>query len=677
MNRIGDKPRAIVIVLLVVVAGIGAWLSDAGAVTCPDATNKGTLPLGGGFQDLEVTGPCVVAGTTGTDAALYQYGNVNIYVTNPVAPNALAYLKFADKKINFWAHSILVENKGQLLAGVAAPSGPAEKPLGTAGGLLNIYIWGKNTDAPIKCKSPGGLCGVDSTIWNSNSDPKSTPTITKNLPGGVDDYFYNYNFMSFGTGKDANSFFGSKVIAVSFGGTMKFAGARGASYMIGADTPSNTGTSWVRLNKSLDPQDKEMVVKGLVDWQKGDHIVITSTDYIPGHAEELVVQFASQNPDKTTTVRFINAKATVSGVAYYHNGEKYNLSATGRLDPKTITALGYSTVETRAAVGLLSRSIQIQSAGDMAGELFPDEKSSVQPNYFFGAHSVVRQGFAAYRIQGVSFYQMGQGGEIAHYPVHFHMVRKAPNDTYVKDCSVWDSMTRWITLHATQNVTLQRNVGYKSIGHGYYIEDGAEANNRLYANLGVLARPAIKNAMVNARNVPGILVAPNPPPANLRANQFPYYSDVDQPSVFWIMNGWNDFEYNMASGAGTCGACYWLVPSQNSGRENSFQFGTGPNDYKEPLPNSAMTWRGYSSMQGSFTGANGGMIPTPMPTTGPPPPVPPSIQALANGRAGMAPLYKFVGNSCSSAMLSFVTVGSSTACNGVGAATTPPQTLST
>jgi hypothetical protein len=675
----GGMPRAILIVLLVVAAGVGACLPDAGAVTC----NNGTLPLGGGFQDLDVTGPCVVAGTTGTDPALYQYGNVNIYVTNPAAPNALAYLKFADKKINFWAHSILVENKGQLLAGVAAPGGAAEKPLGTAGGALNIYIWGKSTDTPIKCKSPGGMCGVPPAIWNSNSNPNSTPMITKGLPGGVDDYFYNYNFMSFGTGKDANSFFGSKVIAVSFGGTMKFAGARGASYRIGADTPSNTGTSWVRLNTSLDPQDKEMVVQGLVDWQKYDHVVITSTDYIPGHAEELVVQLTSQNPNKTTTIRFTNAVPGVTGVKYYHNGAAYNLAA--KLPPATVTALGRSTVETRAAVGLLSRSIQIQSAGDMMGELFPSETSTVQPNYFFGAHSVVRQGFAAYQVQGVSFYQMGQGGQIAHYPVHFHMVRKAPNDTYVKDCSVWDSMTRWITLHATQNVTLQRNVGYKSIGHGYYIEDGAEANNRLYANLGVLARAAVKNKIdpmtkkslgLNPRSVPGILVAPNPPSAGHR--MFPYYSDVDQPSVFWIMNGWNDFEYNMAAGAGTCGACYWLVPSQNSGRENSFQFGTGPNDYKAPLPNSAMTWRGYSAMQGSFTGTNGLAEPTPAPTpmpiptpTATPAPGPgTSIQILAQTRAGMAPLYKFVGNSCSTAMNSFVTVGGLAPCSGVGAATT-------
>ena len=67
-------------------------------------------------------------------------------------------------------------------------------------------------------------------------------------------------------------------------------------------------------------------------------------------------------------------------------------------------------------------------------------------------------------------------------------------------------MTRWYTIHATQGVTLARNVGYLSIGHGYYLEDGSETGNKLYANLGVLARAGVQNPQ-NPRNVPGIFAA--------------------------------------------------------------------------------------------------------------------------------------------------------------------------
>ena len=39
-------------------------------------------------------------------------------------------------------------------------------------------------------------------------------------------------------------------------------------------------------------------------------------------------------------------------------------------------------------------------------------------------------------------------------------------------------MTRWIVLHSTQGVLLQRNIGYKSIGHGFYLESGSYVRMR-------------------------------------------------------------------------------------------------------------------------------------------------------------------------------------------------------
>ena len=104
-----------------------------------------------------------------------------------------------------------------------------------------------------------------------------------------------------------------------------------------------------------------------------------------------------------------------------------------------------------------------------------------------------------------------------HYPVHFHMARKTPQPvnptdppvTFIEDSSVWDSMTRWMVLHASQGVTLARNVGYLSIGHGYYLEDATETDNKLYSNIGIFARAAVINPQ-NPRQVPGILAAPYP-----------------------------------------------------------------------------------------------------------------------------------------------------------------------
>jgi hypothetical protein len=604
-------------------------------VTCPSSGNS-QLPEGGDGQDLEVTGTCTVG------AGDYVYGNVNVFGTT----DRPAMLKFKDARITFSARSILVENFGHLLAGWSTMRKEA-RPIGTRrNGRLTIRLYGAPTDPPIACKS-GPTCGVDPAIWNANADPTKPPVETQTLPGGAD-YFYNYDFMPFAEGQQT-SYFGTKVLAVSYGGTLRMYGDRGALYGDRDDDAADSGRSWRRLKGSLEPGATELVVDGKVDWRTDDHIVVTTTDYLPGHSEELIVTDTSVGGNETTRIRFTHVTCPPPlprcGVKWHHYGKKYPLDADehpgiGRLD------LNIESIDTRAAVALLSRSIRIVSAGDTPALDFP----SADTRYAHGGHTLVRQGFKAFQMQGVELHQLGQGGRIGYYPVHFHMVRKTPDETFVKDSSIHDSMTRWITLHATQGVLLARNVGYMSIGHGYYIEDGTETDNKLYSNIGIMARAAVDNSQ-NPRKVPGILSAR----FTDRQHAFPYHSDAEQPTVFWIMNGWNDFRHNFAVGAGGCGSCYWLLPGYNSGRENTrmcynpttARYGPPcmvdvncvPPAFPEPgftcAPYSRMAWKGYAAMQSNL------------------------------GRAGTTPLEKFVGNSCTSAMNSFPTVGELGTCNGV------------
>src|SRR5262249_12657596 len=253
-------------------------------------------------------------------------------------------------------------------------------------------------------------------------------------------------------------------------------------------------------------------------------------------------------------------------------GEQFDLSMLQGKNPGARLGIPIDAAETRAAVALLSRSIRIVSAGDAFGQPFPS--GADQAGQYFGGHTIARQGFAAYQVQGVEFYQLGQGGRIAHYPVHFHMARETPPNTFIQDCSVHDSMTRWYTVHGTHGLLLARNVGYLSIGHGYYIEDGTEIQNRFFSNIGIFARSSVDNAQ-NPRQVPGILSAPD----GIGSENVPYHTDLDHPAVFWIMNGYNDFQYNMAAGAGACRACFWLVPGSTSG------------------PSRHQHWESYASIQ--------------------------------------------------------------------------------
>ena len=47
----------------------------------------------------------------------------------------------------------------------------------------------------------------------------------------------------------------------------------------------------------------------------------------------------------------------------------------------------------------------------------------------------------------------------------------------------YDNYQRIITLHGSANVTLEHNVGHRTFGHAFYLEDGIETGNLVHHNL--------------------------------------------------------------------------------------------------------------------------------------------------------------------------------------------------
>jgi cell migration-inducing and hyaluronan-binding protein len=573
---------------------------------CPNQT----LPLGTG-KNIVIDSECHVK-----EAGIYKYGNISIIDNGKlIFDNDTS----ASYRVDFWTSSIIIEAGGSMIAG--SPTTPWGSNMGT----LTIHLWGSQPETkgghvdPVLCRTKEtadiGPCGVPhKTFFETNNldtlyPPKACTS--SDLPGPVTDCFYKYNPLPGDDLATKDGYFGKKEIALSFNGTLELYGWKGATYDASVDAnPADTGDSWVRLNNCAGKsctsvKGTELDLSHKVNWQADDWVVITSTDYLMSHSEVRQIDHVSADNLKV----FLK-----TGLDNLHVAKVYTLPAG---DP---TGLGQ--VDTRAAVGLLTRSIRIVSGGQKLLDEFPDPPSypADKEGYYFGGHTVYRQGFKALHLQGVEFYQLGQGGRIAHYPVHFHLARKVPAGTFVKDCSVWESMTRLFVIHNTSGVTLQRNVGYRSIGHGYYLEDATETNNHLYANLGVSAVAGAYEAL-NPRRIPGILSAPNypvvPNTTTPRDPDVPYHSDVNQPTIFWITNGWNDFRYNMAVGADTCGTCYWAVPAFNS------------------TAGRYMYWTGYASEQKDF------------------------------GHAATTPLMSFIGNTCSAAANSFNVVGNEGSCNGV------------
>jgi hypothetical protein len=596
------------------------------------------LPAGDVNTDLQISSvACKVDGSA--PGGNYVYRNVNIYGGGS--------LTFDDTKINFHAHSILIENGGTMQAGFDAP----------LAGPLSIWLYGSKDDGipSITCVSTN--CGVPQKIWDSNplvatnvangtmvmpSAPctlASTADPTVLSPVGTD-CFYQYEV--FEPGDAPGAFFGKKVLAVSYGGSLLLRGKKGireatANGLAIDATPSDSSTSWVRLTENISAGTTSFHVdRPVPTWVAGDQIVVTSTDYLPGHSEQLTISGISTDSMGTKIgVSSSTSSNPVAGTQFSHWGEAYDYSGfpatTGpRDDPNGPTTRASRHLENRAAVALLSRSIMIQSEGQ--NPVLQDRNTKnprTDPHFpvvaggsYYGGHTLVRDGFAEFQVQGVEFANLGQGGEIGHYPVHFHMARTVPPSTtvppfagtYLADSSIHDSNTRFVTIHATQGLLVARNVGYRSIGHGYYLEDATEINNRLYSNIGIQSIAAVYSDQ-NISSVPGILSQTG----NSEQEVLPFHSDYDHPSIFWIMNTWNDFQYNVAVGAGTCGACYWTPPAFNSGYSV----------YE--------TWDSYAAIQGPGT------------RTG----------------AGSAPLMNFVGNSCSAAMLAFQTNGSTATCQGV------------
>ncbi len=625
-RRHGRLFSAVCLALLLAAGMTTARAQSVKVEKCDNANH--ILPAGDMNTDLLIDNlTCTVDGSvsSGGQNGVYVYRNVNIINHGT--------LKFDDKPIDFHAHGILIELNGTLTAGATSPlKGP-----------LTFWLWGAPNDGipSITCKSDTkNQCGVPDSIWDSNPNVsmKKMPTMPCNpamfdgkpvLP--EDDCFYPYEV--FDANDSAGAYFGRKVLAVSAGGSLMLRGAKGIRQGPIEANPADSGTSWGRLTKTLNGGESSLYIdRPVPTWSKGDHIVVTTTDYLPGHTEELIIK----DVVKDQTGYRIDLDVTKNLIRYPHYGETYDYSAivadheTAKLPPvgplpdPNVKNLKASNIETRAIIALLTRSIVVASEGAT-----PEVQRTVvhfpaTPGNFFGGHTLAREGFATYEVQGVEFLQLGQGGVIGHYPVHFHMARSVPQPdattnylgTFVADCSIVDSMTRFITVHATQGVTLARNVGYRSIGHGFYLEDATEIKNRLYSNVGINVEGALANIATNPRLVPGILnLAPEqlpwpastPPHVILHAGDPvpdfpPYTTDIVTPSTFWIMNTWNDFEYNAAVGVGACGACYWLPPAGIS----------GPSRYE--------TWTGYASMQN--TGALEGAV----------------------------PMMDFKGNSCSAAM---------------------------
>ena len=130
----------------------------------------------------------------------------------------------------------------------------------------------------------------------------------------------------------------------------------------------------------------------------------------------------------------------------------------------------FGTGEFRSEVANLSRNVIVESA---------------DPNGVRG-HTLYHQ-FSSGGISYARFAHLGKEGVLGRYPIHFHLVEDTMRGSGVLGAAIVDSGNRWITIHGAQYLVIRDCVGFRSVGHGFFMEDGSEALNLLDRNLGVQA----------------------------------------------------------------------------------------------------------------------------------------------------------------------------------------------
>src|SRR4051794_25954145 len=126
-------------------------------------------------------------------------------------------------------------------------------------------------------------------------------------------------------------------------------------------------------------------------------------------------------------------------------------------------------------------------------------------------------------ISYAEFRHLGKEGVLGRYSLHYHLVGDTMRGSSVVGCSIWDSGNRWLTIHGTDALLVRDCIGYGSIGHGFFLEDGTETRNILDRNLAVQAYIG------------------KPLPEQV----FPF--DKNDGAGFWWANSFNTFTRNTAA----------------------------------------------------------------------------------------------------------------------------------
>ena len=272
--------------------------------------------------------------------------------------------------------------------------------------------------------------------------------------------------------------------------------------------------AWTKLAATAKAGAARIEVLDARGWRKGDVIALASTDFDSAQAE-------------TRTIAAIagNVVTLERPLTYMHFGK---------------ITFG---VDERGEVGLLTRNIRIQASEDAARS-------------YFGGHIMAMAGSRMY-VSGVELNRMGQNMHLARYPIHWHIGGDAQGQ-YIENSSIHDTYSRCVTVHGTDNLRVQNNVTYNTVGHCYFMEDGVETGNQFIHNLGMMTKchPDGKPCVPTNLGPFGAQGGKNFDTDGQSAKDILLPSD-NTASTFWITNPDNIYRDNVAAGSESTG--FWIA----------------------------------------------------------------------------------------------------------------------
>jgi hypothetical protein len=207
--------------------------------------------------------------------------------------------------------------------------------------------------------------------------------------------------------------------------------------------------TWVKLAVSARKGHAAVTLAETVQgWRAGDRIIITDTQGVP-----------SPQRKPPHGLAFIAEERTIKSI----DGNQLVLNAP--LDREHQGVHGQ-----QVEIANLSRNVIVESA----------DPKKARGHTMYHRHSAGSISYAEFR-------HLGKEGVLGRYPLHFHLVGDTMRGSSVIGASIHDSANRWLTIHGTNYLVVRECVGYQSLGHGFFMEDGTEVYNVLDRNLAVQA----------------------------------------------------------------------------------------------------------------------------------------------------------------------------------------------